>query len=132
MWYLTNYYSPELPMKIPILTTHSSPFQHYLNISYLGGFDILRNTYSRRNHLFFTWHFVCFCDLCKNEGNLLSGTYWQLYNVKTLWNYEIMNQLFCQKNTLFMILLQFRTILFPYKCKQRVQPSKSLSSNGFV
>ena len=44
-----------------------------ITISYLGGFNILRNTFFRQNHLFLTWHFVCQCDLCKNQGNLLRG-----------------------------------------------------------
>ena len=38
-----------------------------INISYLGGFDVLQNTFFRQNHLFLTWHFVCLCDLCKNR-----------------------------------------------------------------
>ena len=36
-------------------------------------------------------------------------------NVKTLCNYEITSKLFYQKNTLFSIVLQFRTILLRYK-----------------
>jgi len=38
-----------------------------INISYLGPFDILRNTRYRQNHLFYAWHFLCLCDLCKNN-----------------------------------------------------------------
>ena len=38
-----------------------------INICYLGGFNILRNKRFRQNNLFYTWHFVCSCNLCKNE-----------------------------------------------------------------
>jgi len=38
-----------------------------INICYLGGFNILRNKKFRQNNLFYTWHFVCSCNLCKNE-----------------------------------------------------------------
>ena len=37
-----------------------------INICYLGGFRILRNRKFRQNNLFYTWHFVCSCNLCKN------------------------------------------------------------------
>ena len=35
--------------------------------------------------------------------------------MKTLFNYEIMNKLFYQKDALLVILLQFRTIVLPSK-----------------
>ena len=38
-----------------------------INICYLGGFNILRNKKFRQINLFYTWHFVCSCNLCKNE-----------------------------------------------------------------
>ena len=38
-----------------------------INISYLSPFNILRSTRYRRNHLFYAWHFLCLCDLCKNN-----------------------------------------------------------------
>ena len=38
-----------------------------INISYLGNFKILRNRKFRQNKLFNSWHFVCSCDLCKND-----------------------------------------------------------------
>ena len=37
-----------------------------INICYLGGFNILRNKKFRQK-LLYTWHFVCLCDLCKND-----------------------------------------------------------------
>ena len=37
-----------------------------INICYLGGSNILRNKKFRQK-LLYTWHFVCLCDLCKND-----------------------------------------------------------------
>ena len=37
------------------------------------------------------------------------------YNVKTVYNIEITNKLFYQIKTFFVILLQFQSILIPYK-----------------
>ena len=37
-----------------------------INICYLGGFNTLRNKKFRQK-LLYTWHFVCLCDLCKND-----------------------------------------------------------------
>ena len=34
---------------------------------HLGNFKILRNRKFRQNKLFNSWHFVCSCDLCKNN-----------------------------------------------------------------
>ena len=39
----------------------------------------------------------------------------KIYNIKTLCKIEMINQLFYQKITLFMILLQFQTILLQNK-----------------
>ena len=39
----------------------------------------------------------------------------KIYHRKNLCNYEIINRLFYQKDTLFVILVYFRTIVFPYK-----------------
>ena len=40
---------------------------------------------------------------------------WKIYNMKSSCNYDTINNLFYQKIALFMILLQFWTILLPYK-----------------
>ena len=37
-----------------------------INICYIGGSNILRNK-KYRQKLLYTWHFVCLCDLCKND-----------------------------------------------------------------